>query len=184
MYFILKNDILMDNVFEINDPKDISDELRFMSGSAITLAVKNPLVFTTTAKQGDQLRDFDDRTIPLMSKRFLEIIQGAGVDNVQAFPVVIESEVDGTKWGDYFAVNILGRISCAELDKSEYTEIMPGHYRFRELAIDAEKTKGALLFRLQEHTPTILMHKTVGKYIIENDPEETLLGWDIGDVIQ
>lgn len=65
-----------------------------------------------------------------------------------------------------FTVNILGMISCDDLSKSTYDENMPGHYIFNELAIHTEKkTKDILLFRLQEHSPTIVIHKSVLNYI-------------------
>jgi len=89
-----------------------------------------------------------------MSQKCLDLFEGAGVDNLQTFPAIIKSETDGTVWDNYFAVNVLGLISCADLSKSTYTEIMPGSYRFRELAIYPEKAKGALLFRLQEDSPS------------------------------
>ncbi|MEJ2393436.1 MAG: hypothetical protein P8Z77_01425 [Candidatus Thiodiazotropha sp.] len=82
-------------------------------------------------------------------------------------------------------MNILGIISCDDLSKYTYDEIMPGHYIFNELAIHTEKkTKDILLFRLQEHSPTIIIHKSVLKYIVDNDPDETLLGWEADDIIQ
>ncbi|MCW8997705.1 MAG: hypothetical protein OQK04_03165, partial [Kangiellaceae bacterium] len=110
--------------------------------------------------------------------------KGAGVDNLQVFPAIVKSEIDGTVWDGYFAVNVLGLIACADLDKSEYAEIMPGSYRFSELAIHAKKANEALLFRLQEDPGSILMHKNVGKYIVENDPDETMVGWEADDIIQ
>ncbi len=127
--------------------------------------------------------DFSKGSVTLMSKRFLDILQDAGVDNLQDFPIV-KIEKDGTVWKNHFTVNVLGMISCAVLSKSTYSEIMPGHYRFQELAIDTEKAKDALLFRLQEHSPSIIVHKSVLKSLVDNDPEETLIGWEADDIIQ
>ncbi len=184
MYFTLINDISFESAISINEPEDLPIELDFIGGQRIDIPVDNPLVFTTNAKAGDIIRDFDDSSFLIMSKRFLELLQQADVDNLQTFPVIIKSEVDDTIWDNYFGVNILGLISCADLSKSTYDEIMPGHYIFDELAIHAEKADGALLFRLQEHSPTIIMHRSVGEYIMEQDPDETLLGWSVGEIIQ
>ena len=185
MYFILKDDITYEKTeFYINEPKDIPVELDFMGGKLITMDIDNPFVYTTNAKSGDELRDFNASGFMVMSKRFLELIKGSGVDNLQVFPAIIKSEVDDTVWEEYYGVNVLGSISCADLGKSIYDEVMPGHYIFDQLAIDAEKAKGALLFRLQEHMPTLVMHKSVGKYIVDNDPDETLTGWDFEEIIQ
>ncbi len=185
MYYILINDNLSNFDFYINAPNDLPRNIDFISGRFIKVdELKVPLVFTTDATVGTHMLDFRRGTVTLMSKKLLNLLEGAGVDNLQTFPAIIKSEVDGTVWDGYFAVNVLGLISCADLSKSSYTEIMPGSYRFRELAINAEKTKGTLLFRLQEDTPSILMHKSVGKYIMQHDPDETLLGWEVEDIIQ
>ena len=184
MYYSLINNIRYESNIVIREPNNLPAEVSFISGKVITIPIKTPLEFTTNAVQGDKIRDFLRGSITLASKRFLDILQGAGVDNLQVFPVVIKSEKDKTTWDNYYAVNVLGAISCADLERSEYDEIMPGHYIFDELAIDAAKAKGALLFRLHEHTPTILMHFNVGKYISSQDPDKTLLGWSVKKAIQ
>lgn len=142
------------------------------------------MVYTTDAKAGDTMRDFLDGSLPIMSKRFVNLLKDAGVDNFQLFPAIIKSKVDDTIWDDYFGVNILGLISCADLSKSTYSEIMPGHYKFRELAIDAEKAKGVLLFRLEESITEIIIHRSVGRYIRDHDPDKTILGWSVKKIIQ
>lgn len=182
MYFQLTIDILYD--FGIDEPKDLPMELDFINGSLITVPVANPLVFTTNAVAGDIPPDFWGEGMPAMSKRFVTLLEGAGVDNIQKFPAIVRSEEDETVWNDYFAVNILGMIKCVDFSKSKYTEIFPGHYDFDVIAIDAEKAKGALLFRLQENPGIILIHKSVGKYIGEKDKNRELVGWKAKKVIQ
>lgn len=184
MYYSLINNIRYESKVVIKEPKDLPIELSFISGKVITTTFRSPLVFTTNAKQGDEIRDFLKASIPLFSKKFLEVLQGAGVDNLQVVPAIIKSDVDGSVWENYYAINVLGMISCADLSKSTYSEIMPGYYKFKELAIDASKAKEALLFRLHEHTPTILMHLNVGKYIASQDPDRKLTGWAVKKAIQ
>lgn len=184
MYYILKNNIRSNFESTLNEPTNYPQNVNFISGKIITHLFDTPLVFTTNATSSDAMVDFSKGSVTLMSKRFLEILEASGVDNLQTFPAIVKNEEDGTIWEDYFAVNVLGMIACAELSKSTYSEIMPGHYRFKELAIDAEKAKGSLLFRLHEHCPTILMHRSVGKYIKSQDPDKKLLGWSVGKVIQ
>lgn len=185
MYFILVNDNSPEFNFYINAPDNLPREIDFISGDLIKNdELETPLVFTTDATTSTNMLDFRRGTVTLMSKKCFDLFKGAGVDNLQIFPAIIKSETDGTIWDGYFAVNVLGLISCADLSRSTYTEIMPGSYRFRELAIHPEKAKGALLFRLQEDPPGILMHRNVGKYIIANDPDETMTGWEADDIIQ
>lgn len=184
MYFSLINDIKYDSDIYIREPKDLPVELDFMGGQVINISIDTPMVFTTNAKAGDNLRAFHKSSFTIMSKAFLSLVQEAGVDNLQVFPIIIQSTEDGTIWSDYFGVNILGVIKCADLSRSTYDEIMPGHYCFDELAIDANLIKDQLLFRLQEHLPTIIMHRSVGRYIKDKDPNKTLDGWTVKKIIQ
>ncbi len=184
MYFTLVNDILIDSNITFNAPDDLPVELDFMGGESVTLDISLPMVFSTNAKSGDKLPDFKKGSFTIMSQRFIDLLQCAGVDNLQLFPVIIKSDVDGTSWDGYFGVNILGIVECADLSHSTYDEIMPEHYAFDELAIHAEKAQGKLLFRLKEHLPTIIIHRSVGRYIKDNDPEKNMLGWTVKKIIQ
>jgi len=182
MYFELTNDILHE--IGITRPEDLPMEVGFISGSIITEQLDDPMVFTTNAKSGESPPDFWGKGMPVMSKKFLDLLEEAGVDNLQKFPAIIQSNKDDSVWGNYFVVNILGLIKCVDFSKSKYKELFPGHFRFSELAIDVKIPKGALLFRLQENPGTILIDKSVGKHIMLSDPDELLTGWDVDDVIQ
>lgn len=188
VYFSLINDRFYESNIYIKPPENLPIEVDLIGGDEV-INFNNgenneKLIFTTNATKGEKIRDFLRACIPIMSKRFLALFEGAGVDNLQVFPIIIKSEIDDTIWEDFFAVNVIGVIACANLEKSNYSEIMGGHYRFSELAIDSDKAQGALLFRLAEHTPTIMMHKDVGRYIMEQDPNETLQGWNVDRPIQ
>ncbi len=78
------------------------------------------MVSTTNEKSGDDIKGIYDSSFLAMSKRFLELLQQAGIDNFQIFPIIIKSEEGGVVWDNYFGVNILGLISCANLSKSTY----------------------------------------------------------------
>lgn len=184
MYFTLINDIEYETSVTVNDPEGLPIEFDLMSGSVMNTPIETPLVYTTNAGKDDEIRDFLDSSFPLMSAKFLDLVKQSGVDNLQTFPAIIKSLEDGTVWENYFGVNILGLISCADLPKSTYDEIMPGHYCFDELAIDTSKTMGTLMFRLQEHSPTIIMHSDIGQHIVDNDPDFELKGWSVGEIIQ
>ena len=170
--------------FGINRPNGVPVSLCLIDGATINDPIDNPFVFKTKATKDDIPPDFWGNGFPAMSGRFVNLLEEAGVDNLQKFPAVVKSEIDGTVWDNYFLVNILGLIQCADLSNSVYTEIFPGNYDFEDLAIDAEKAKDTLLFRLQESPSTIIIHKSVGKYIMENDPDEIIKGWDVKEIIQ
>lgn len=181
MYFQLKRDKFID--IKIIEPDGLPLELSFISGTVIKTSPE-PMVFTTNATAQDSLPDFAGGSIPVMSQRFLALLVQGGADNLQIFPIIVKSEIDGTTWDGFFAVNILDLIQCADLSASDYTEIFHGLYDFDVLAIDPAKTNEALLFRLQESPSIIIMHKSIGKYIMENDPDHQLIGWDVDEIIQ
>lgn len=182
MYFELTTDIQFD--IGISEPAGLPDEIDFMAGKVLGDDVPNPVTFTTNAVAGDVLPDFWDESVPAMSEKFVKMLEGAGVDNIQTFPAVVKSRKDGTLWDGYYAVNVLGMIQCADLSKSDYDEIFPGHYRFRTLAIDSNLTKDSLIFRLQENPGTLIIHKSVGKYMGDNYPNKELKGWSVRKIIQ
>lgn len=169
--------------FGIDEPKDLPLELSLISGSIIKDPVRAPFTFTTNAKRGDKLPDFWNRSYPAFSKKFIDILEGAGVNNLQKFPAVVQSTADGTIWHNYFLVNIVGLIACADFEKSVFNQIFPGNYSFKKLVIDPVKPNGALLFRLMESPGTIIIHKSVGRHIGKMDPGRELTGWSAKSVV-
>ncbi|MGQ9424384.1 hypothetical protein ACXYTJ_00370 [Gilvimarinus sp. F26214L] len=139
MYFKLTSDVLVKH--GIHEPLGLPWDLNFMQGSVIQEPVDNPFIFRTKAEVGDKVPDFSDGGFPAMSGRFVKILEGAGVDNLEKFPALVKSEVDDMVWDGYYLVNILGIIKCADLERSTYTETFPGNFNFKELAIDAERQR-------------------------------------------
>lgn len=182
MYFQLKRDPFID--IAIDGPTDLPFDSSFIRGARLALASDAVMVFTTNATCDNVLPDFSGGSIPVMSENFVSLLERAGVDGLQKFPIVIKSAEDGTLWQGYYAVNILQLISCADLARSDYGEICPGLYDFDVIAIDTAKLNGQLLFRLAESPSTIIIHKSVGRYIMEQDPEQRLTGWDVEEIIQ
>lgn len=178
-YFELVNDKRYDGTSRIYGPKGLPVEFDLMSGEEMDIEVDLPLVYSTNAGAGDEVRDFLRGSFSIASSRFVELVQQSGVQNLQIFPAEVRSETDGHIWHDYVGINVLGLISCAVLSESTYDEIMPGHYIFDELSIDANKANGALMFRLREHPPTIIIHRSVGRYILDQDPQRQLKGWSV-----
>jgi len=106
---------------------------------------------------------FDD-VIPLMRDDLLAALQGAGVDNLQTFPVLLADPRANRVLENYCAVNIVGLIRCADVEKSQYDDI--GGIGvitlgFRRLVIDERKAAGALFFRLAESVCSIIVHEKV-----------------------
>lgn len=83
---------------------------------------------------------------------------------------------------NYKAVNILGLVSAADMQKSIAT-VHDGipliDVDFDELVIDEQKTKGIKLFRLAESTNAILIHESLRDALIEKGFGEDLAFYDL-----
>lgn len=101
----------------------------------------------------------------VMSPRLVEVLQAAGVDNIQTFPTHITNTETGDRLErDYVFVNIVGMVSCADIAKSDTSPIGTSHY-FHDLVIDESRTQGLLLFRLAESPFEVIVHENVATAI-------------------
>lgn len=104
--------------------------------------------------------------IPLMSRRLLAALQACGIDNLQAYETrLIEPRGEKPPPPDYYvAVNIIGLVAAADLQKSKLNPETPDRLisaDFRSLAIDQSKTGDLLIFRLAENISAVLAHERV-----------------------
>jgi hypothetical protein len=100
--------------------------------------------------------------LPLLSQRLIEVLKKAGVRNLDLYDAEVIDRERGKTHKNYKAANIIGRVSCADLEKSKY---LPGHkpplMKFEKLFIDESRTMGQPLFRLAEDTLFILVSEQV-----------------------
>jgi hypothetical protein len=103
---------------------------------------------------------------PVFSRRFIDALKSAGVRNLDIYDAEVIDRERGKSYQNYKAVNIIGRLSCADLEKSEY---LPGYkqplMKFRNLVIDESRAMGQPLFRLAENTLFILVSEPVKEAI-------------------
>lgn len=135
----------------------------WMTGQMIREPVPNPVVFEVDEDYDGELLPMYDDSILLMRDDLLASLSAAGVDNLQTFPAVVRGPGSQTH-SNYKAVNIVGLISCANMDSSVRvpgTESDLIDVDFESLVIDEERTGGALLFRLAEAVNAIVVHRAV-----------------------
>jgi hypothetical protein len=136
----------------------------WISGSLIKESLPGPLDFQLDPDAGDYVTDFFPPAIPLMSGRMLSALADAGVDNIQTYDAILRDRA-GTPLGEVFkAVNIVGRVACADLDASECDVDNPANpigVNFESLVIDEAKARDLLFFRLHEASTGIVVHDSV-----------------------
>jgi hypothetical protein len=101
----------------------------------------------------------------LMQTRFVDTLKNAGVDNLQLFPAQIRHKTTNQEVPGYSVVNIVGRVSCANLKESDAEKFIGDAHFIRKLVIDPAQTRGLLMFRLHESPMIVLVHETVAKAI-------------------
>lgn len=102
---------------------------------------------------------------PVFSVEFIRALRKTGVDNFETVAVTITNPASGTTIDGYEAMNIIGKVACADMDASNSDRLIEDQYIFRNLIIDPSKAKGLNLFRLAEWTQVILIHESVVKQI-------------------
>ena len=111
--------------------------------------------------------DFQDMSVPLMSKRLREAIESAGVDNIDFHPLTVRNSETGEAY-EYFAFNLIGLVAAADHAKSNLASHdgdFLGDSQVHDLAIDDARTRGLLMFRLKEKFTVILVHRKVKEAI-------------------
>ena len=106
-------------------------------------------------------------SIPIFREDLVQALSEAGVDNLQVFPAVLVPP-RGEQVGTYRAVNILGLVKCADLEKSEYDDITGTGMiamSFRKLVIDEKAARDLPLFRLAEAVASIVVHERVKAHL-------------------
>jgi hypothetical protein len=104
--------------------------------------------------------------LTLFSQRFVDVLKSAGVRNMDIYDAVVIDRERDKRYTNYKAVNIIGRVSCADLEKSEY---LPDYeaplMEFEKLVVDESRTMGVPLFRLAESVGFILVSEGVKQAI-------------------
>lgn len=104
----------------------------------------------------------------LMTNEMVDVIKNSGVDNIQIFPAIIQNGETGEVIDNYLAVNILGLISCANMEESEYNPLGDANY-FHDLVVNEDNIHGLKMFRLAEYPPDIIVHKDVANAISKSN---------------
>lgn len=107
---------------------------------------------------------------PILSKKLYEILVKAGVDNLEVFDAVLTSRDGKVAIEGFKAFNLVGLFSMADLKKSKFS---PGNSSreidasFDKLVFDPNKKPSHLMFRLEEYTSAVVVHKSIRQAIEE-----------------
>ncbi|MCP4268424.1 MAG: hypothetical protein GY777_23085 [Candidatus Brocadiaceae bacterium] len=137
-------------------------------GVSFTTPPPNPAVINIMAGYPCDLIEMYNEDAIIMTKRLLTALQEAGVDNLDVYPAIIKNEGAGFQTDNYVAVNLIGLVSATDIENSNVTGGNSDHSLdtdFDGVAIDPQKAKNHLMFRLAENTSAIVIHHSVKEHL-------------------
>jgi len=166
-YYRLKQDLEALEVF-IKSKSHFEGEESLKRGLPMPSNLQPPFLFNIEMDEDEAILPSFDTAGPIFHRQLVEALQKTGVDNLEIFPALVNNSQTGEVIEDYVAVNIVGLVSSADMEKSDSEPLADVHFFF-DLAIDPEKTKGLLMFRLAEQPMDIIVHEKVAKSIQEGN---------------
>jgi hypothetical protein len=137
----------------------------WFTGAKLVFPVPQPLRFMLSSEYRGSLKALYRPNIPLMRTDLLQVLQEAGVDNLELFDAVLEDPVTGAKHHNYKAFNVLGLVAAADMEQSVRAPINESSEMidvfFDSLVIDPTKTHDLLLFRLAQSVNAVIVHENV-----------------------
>jgi hypothetical protein len=139
---------------------------RFDFGMRVLVSVPPILI----VRNDDSLGRLNDNVVApgltglLLSSRLRDALAAAGVDNIDYYPVRIDTPQTGDSTVDYALANVVGTCACVDFAASDVTidSVEPGKIRFIEsLVLDEARIHDARMFRLFEHLQVVVVHDNV-----------------------
>lgn len=147
----------------------VSHELtEFSTGSLFPNDFEGPLIVSLDPEfeNGEMATFYTDPAV-IGRKEFYQGLKTLGIDNIETHGVIIKDVVKNIEIDDYVLMNILGRVSCADMDKSEYHELGEGMNVIDTLVLDATKIHSLKMFLVDEDTDCIVVDEDVYKWLKE-----------------
>lgn len=105
-------------------------------------------------------------------KQFYQDLLDCGVDNIEAQPVVIKDTVNDREYTDHLLLNILGLVSCADLDQSDYAALGEEMMVIDELVLKKSNIGDLNMFLIREDTDCIVISEQVHSYLTSKEYED------------
>jgi hypothetical protein len=109
-----------------------------------------------------------DRGVLLWRDDLVAAIRSSGANNFDAYEAVLVDPIANRRHANYKAINILGLVRAADMQKSQFWSPSGGtavDVMFDELALDESKARDLLLFRMAESRNGIVVHERVKRAV-------------------
>ncbi|MDR3226825.1 MAG: hypothetical protein LBT56_04045 [Prevotellaceae bacterium] len=158
--------------------------VNFLKGRLTAKPVPNPLKFTGSVYKPYPERPshiLEGAEVILVSEAFVSVLRGAGVDNFELFPTIVEYPKLKKTYTDYYVLNVVGTVDVLNKEKSEITTLMegipgetPGVHTIDKIVLDAKKlSKGDYkMFRPIQDPLKLIIDELVLFAFLKNRPPE------------
>lgn len=140
----------------------------WIKGALIVEPVEQPVVMELDPEEPGTLLDLYQLDVLVMSKRLVDALIEAGVDNLQVFGLLLIDPTTGARIDSHRLVNIVGAVAVADMAQSRVAGTRGPAMMdvdFDSLAVDESRAAGFLLFRLAECLTAILVHDRVRRHL-------------------
>ena len=141
------------------------EDVFWNTGSIVTKLLPDPIAIDLYTDEGDAMVPMFNAGILVMSNHMINALLNSGVDNLQVFNAILRDKKNGKRYDDYSVVNIVGKVSCADLTKSTFSinDEPIIDVDFESVVIDESKTRNFLMFRMAECISGIIVHHSIKK---------------------
>lgn len=180
-FYVLRSSATEEHVHISKGPKLPLYYDNWCDGKKIDIELSLPLEYLVEDfdEHGGLLRSYYYAlAAPLMSKKLIKALRECGVNNLDTYDANIRFLSNGKINQDYQAVNIIGLVKAANMNKSNYTTSGLSDDNndklsvwFDNMIIDEESIKDLLFFRMAESLSTVLVHKSIKEEIEKDFPD-------------
>ena len=169
MYYFLRQDLFdAEDIIEVVGHTEETGKHMWVEGTRFD----EPVPVQTLAldpSYGTTMPDFFDTTIPLMSDRLLQAVRETGIDNFDAYPMILRRQDTGEQWRNYSAVNFIGSIDAIDRKKSDCHRSPAGRLLCESITIDPKAAGDSICFRLKEGPYLLVIHERVADALRKRD---------------
>lgn len=108
------------------------------------------------------------------TERLCEIL-ATSCDNVELYGTVIRDPVTGHENRGYRLVNVIGRVACADMERSTHKQLGPGITMIDELVLDSGRIPDFDIFHLHEDTDYIIVSESIRSRILRGGFSDVVL---------
>lgn len=144
-------------------------DVPFWSGHSISGEMTEPLdLLLDEDFAAGRLPTFYDTPALIARKTFHAALVEAGVSNLEVFPVRIRDETRKKVINDYVLLNVIGLVSCADIDRSEYGNLGGDEdplLVIDKLVIKTDRANGLDMFLVMEDPQFVVISERICKQL-------------------